>query len=113
MMGIKTRVAVVIKASIYAGFSVVICLREHSVFTAIRSFSYDFSYCMQRQFSSFFVLFWGYFLLKPCKMRDFGCLKDKNREKDMGKGRGRCEGSRSLFRGGILGVFLGFGRGGG
>ena len=25
--------------------------------------------------SSFFVLFWDYFLLKPCKMGDFGCLE--------------------------------------
>ena len=39
-------------------------------------------------------------------MRDFGCLKDKYREKDKGEGRGRCDGSRSLFRGGIFGVFL-------
>lgn len=59
--------------------------------------------------SSFFVLFWDYFLLKPCKMGDFGCLKDKNREKDMGKGRGECGGSRTFimgWRGGIFGVFL-------
>ena len=36
-------VVILIKASIYAGFSVVICLREHSVFTAIRSFFDNFS----------------------------------------------------------------------
>ena len=30
---------------------------------------------MKRQSSSFFVLFWDYFLLKPCKMGDFGCLE--------------------------------------
>lgn len=42
-------------------------------------------------------------------MRDFGCLKDKNREKDMGKGRGECEGQQDFFRGwrgGIFGTFL-------
>ena len=48
--------------------------------------------------SSLFVLFWVLFLLKPCKMRDFGCLKDKNREKDNGKGRGECGGSRIFLR---------------
>ena len=53
---------------------------------------------MKRQSSSFLVLFWGYFLFKPCKMGDFGCLKDKNREKDKGKGRGECRGSRTLLR---------------
>lgn len=53
-------------------------------------------------------------------MGDFGCLKDKNREKDMGKGRGECGGSRIFLGDGGEGflvlfwfVFLGFGRGGG
>ena len=96
------------------------CLGAWCICTAIRSFSDNFSYCMKRQSYSLLVLFWGYFLLKPCKMRDFGCLKDKNREKDKGKGRGGCEGSRIFLGDGGEGflvlfwfVFLGFGRGGG
>jgi len=69
-------VVILIKASIYAGFSVVICLREHSVFTAIRSFSDDFSYCMQRQFSSFFVLFWGFFSFKALQIWSFRVIEE-------------------------------------
>ena len=30
-------------------------------------------------------------------MRDFGCLKDKYREKDKGEGRGRCGGRRDFL----------------
>lgn len=83
-------------------------------------FSHFFRVYTGQSSSSFFVLFWDYFLLKPCKMGDFGCLKDKNREKDMGKGRGECGGSRIFLGDGGEGflvlfwfVFLGFGRGGG
>ena len=36
--------AVVIKASVYTGFSVVICLVVWCIYTAIRSFSDNFSY---------------------------------------------------------------------
>ena len=59
--------------------------------------------------SSFLVLFWGYFLLKPCNMGVFGWLKNKDREKRKGKRRGEFGGSRIFlmgWRGGIFGVFL-------
>ena len=83
--------AVVIKASVYAGFKMLWAWCSH---TAIMSFLIS----IQRTVLFFASSFWGYFLLKPCKMGDFGCLKDKNREKDMGKGRGECGGSRTLLR---------------
>ena len=31
--------------------------------------------------SSFWALFWGYFLFKPCKMEFIGWLKNKDRRK--------------------------------
>ena len=68
--------AVVIKASVYAGLSVVICLGIWCIYTDIRSFSDNFSYCMKRQSSSFLVLFGGYFLLKPCNMGVFRWLEE-------------------------------------
>lgn len=61
--GIKKVAAVVIKASVYAGFSVVIWLVVWCIYTSIRSFSDNFSYGMKMS-SSFFVLFGVLFLLK-------------------------------------------------
>ena len=58
----KKVAAVVIKASVYAGLSVVICLGIWCIYTDIRSFSDNFSYGMKM--SSSFFSFLGCFSFK-------------------------------------------------
>lgn len=102
-------VVILVKASVYAGFSVVIWLVVWCIYTDIRSFSDNFSYLVCKCPLLFLYFFGFFFFSSLVKWGILGVWKDKFREKDKGKGRGRCEGSRIfLWDGGegFFGIFL-------
>ena len=100
----KTMAAVLIKSSVYAGFSVVSMAKLHSYQV--------FFLLYEKTVLLFLVLFWVVFLSGHCKQGVFGWLKDKYKRKICGKGRGGCGRQQDSFFGdggeGFLVLFLSY-----